>query len=131
MNKNFIRMVSRLVIASLLCLVLPMQQAYAGIVGTDRVTASAQSQSERTRIHTFFDREDVRKALLAQGVDGKTAMARVDALTDDEVHKVASNIDNLPAGGEILGILLTVFIVLLITDILGFTKVFSFTRSVQ
>lgn len=131
MNKNFIRMVSRVVIASLLSLSLPMQQAYAGIVGTDKVSVSAQSQSERERIRTFFDREDVRKAMQAQGVDAKTANARVDALTDDEAHKVASNIDNLPAGGDILGLIFTIFIVLLITDILGFTKVFSFTRSVQ
>ena len=131
MNKNFIRMVSRVVIASLLSLSLPMQQAYAGIVGTDKVSVSAQSQSERERIRTFFDREDVRKAMQAQGVDAKTANARVDALTDDEAHKVASNIDNMPAGGDILGLIFTIFIVLLITDILGFTKVFSFTRSVQ
>jgi hypothetical protein len=124
-------MISSVVIASLLSLVMPIQQAYAGIVGTDKVSISAQSQSERERIHTFFDREDVRKAMQAQGVDGKTANARVDALTDDEAHKVAGNIDNMPAGGDVLGLLFTIFIVLLITDILGFTKVFSFTRSVQ
>jgi hypothetical protein len=131
MNLQFMHMVSRLLIATVLCLVLPLQQAYAGIVSTDRVAASAQSQSERERIRTFFDREDVRKQLQAQGIDVKAANARVDALTDDEVHKVAGNLDNMPAGGDILGLIFLVFVILLITDILGLTKVFSFTRTVR
>jgi len=56
----------------------------------------------------------------------------VAALSDDEVGKLAANIDALPAGGaDIIGAILLVFIVLLITDILGFTKIFPFTRPVR
>ena len=58
------------------------------------------------------------------------AMARVSALTDDEASQLAQQIDNAPAGGFI-GALLLVFFVLLVTDILGLTKVFPFTRSVR
>lgn len=131
MNYIFIRMTSRVLIATVLCLVLPLQQASAGIVATDKVAMSAQSQSDRERIRTFFERDDVRKELQTQGIDAKAANARVDALTDDEVHKVAGNLDKMPAGGDILSLLLVVFLVLLITDILGFTKVFSFTRTAR
>ena len=38
--------------------------------------------------------------------------------------------DKAPAGG-IIGVILFVFFVLLVTDILGFTKVFPFTRSIR
>lgn len=131
MNSRFMRMTSRLLIASVLGLGLPLQSAYAGLVGTDKVAASAQSQSERERIRSFLDREDVRNELQAQGIDVNTAKARVDALTDEEVRKVAGKLDKMPAGGDIIGILFTIFIVLLVTDILGFTKVFPFTRSVK
>jgi hypothetical protein len=132
MNSRFMRMTSRLLIASVLSLSLPLQPTYAGMVETDKVAASAQSQSERERIRTFLDRADVRKELQTQGVDASAAKARVAALTDEEVHKVAGKLDKMPAGGDsILGILLTIFIVLLITDILGFTKVFPFTRSAR
>jgi hypothetical protein len=131
MNSRFMRMTSRLLIASVLSLALPLQSTYAGIVATDRVAASAQSQTERERIRTFLDRADVRKELQAQGVDANTAKMRVAALTDEEVHKVAGKLDQMPAGGDILGVLLTVFIILLITDILGFTKVFPFTHSIK
>ncbi|WP_059418370.1 PA2779 family protein [Sulfuricella sp. T08] len=131
MNSRFMRMTSRLLIASVLGLGLPLQSAHAGLVGTDKVAVSAQSQSERERIRTFLDREDVRKELQIQGVDVNTAKARVDALTDEEVQKVAGKLDTMPAGGEIIGILFTIFVILLVTDILGFTKVFPFTRSIK
>ena len=131
MTSLFMRMTSRVLIASVFSLVVPLQSAYAGMVSTDRVDASAQSQPERERVRTFLDREDVRKELHAQGIDADTAKMRVSALTDEEVHKVAGKLDTMPAGGEILGILFSIFVVLLVTDILGFTKVFSFTRSVK
>ena len=131
MNSRFMRITSHLLIASVLGLGLPLQSANAGLVGTDKVAVSAQSQSERERIRSFLDREDVRNELQTQGVDVNTAKARVDALTDEEVQKVAGKLDQMPAGGEIIGILFTIFIVLLVTDILGFTKVFPFTRSIK
>lgn len=131
MNSRFMRITGRLLIASVLTLGLPLQPAHAGLVGTDKVAASAQSQSERERIRSFLDREDVRKELQSQGIDADTAKARVDALTDEEVRKVAGRLDKLPAGGDIIGVLFTVFVILLVTDILGFTKVFSFTRPIK
>ena len=79
MNSRFIRMTSRLLIASVLSLSLPLQPTNAGMVETDKVTASAQSQSERERIRTFLGREDVRKELQAQGVDANAAKVRVAA----------------------------------------------------
>jgi Family of unknown function (DUF6627) len=131
MKSRFMRITSSMLIASVLSLGLPLQSAYAGLVGTDKVAVSAQSQSDRERIRTFFDREDVRKALQTQGVDGNTAKARVDALTDQEVQTLAGKLDTMPAGGDIIGILFTVFVILLVTDILGFTSVFSFTHSIK
>lgn len=132
MNSRFMRMTSRLLIASVLSLTLPLQTSYAGMVETDRVAATVQSQSDHERIRTFLDREDVRKEMQTQGVDANAAKVRVAALTDEEAHKIAGNLDKMPAGGDgILGILFTIFIVLLITDILGFTKVFSFTRPIR
>ena len=132
MNSRFMRITSRLLIASVLGLGLPLQSSHAGLVGTDKVAVSApQSQSERERIRSFLDREDVRNELQTQGVDVNTAKARVDALTDEEVRKVAGKMDQMPAGGDVIGILFTVFVILLVTDILGYTKVFPFTRSIK
>lgn len=130
MNLRFLRIVSRTLIVSLLGLSLPMQSAVAGLVGTHEA-ASAQSQPDRERIRAFLERAEVQAELQQRGIAPAEARARVNALTDDEVQRVAGKLDQLPAGGDIIGALLTVFIVLLITDILGFTKVFSFTRSIK
>jgi hypothetical protein len=106
---------------------LPLPAA-AGIITTDQVHASA----ERDRIRNFLDRAEARAKMENLGVDADAARARVDALTDDEAAQLAARIDQLPAGGEsILGILFAIFIILLVTDILGFTKVFPFTRSIR
>jgi len=61
--------------------------------------------------------------------------ARVAAMTDQEVTQLAGQIERLPAGGDgvggVLFLVVFVFLVLLITDILGFTKIFPFTRPVR
>jgi hypothetical protein len=102
--------------------------ASAGIVATDQI----QAYSAREKVRSFLDRIDVRARMEALGVDPEAARARVDALTDEEVSQLAGRIDQLPAGGDsVLGILFAIFIILLITDILGLTKVFPFTRSVR
>jgi hypothetical protein len=113
------RFVSSLLIVCLAGLGLPV---HAGMLPPD---------ADRAQIFSVLEREEVRTQLQAQGVDPAQVKARVAAMSDEEVAQLAGQIESLPAGGDVLGILLTVFIVLLITDILGFTKVFPFTRSIR
>ncbi len=55
--------------------------------------------------------------------------ARVAALSDDEAAQLAARLDELPAGGsDVLSVALIIFLVLLFTDIMGWTKIFPFTR---
>ncbi len=114
----------RRLIASLLilCVALPVP-SQAGMIALD---------GERVRVERLLERADVQEQLKALGVDPAQAKARVAALSDDEAAALAARIDSLPAGGaDIIGALLLVFIVLLITDILGLTKVFPFTKPIR
>jgi len=100
----------------------------AAIVTTDQVNAGV----ERAQVRSFLDRDDVRSRLQEFGVDPAAARARVAALSGDEVAALAGRIDQLPAGGtDLLTALLIVFIVLLITDILGLTHVFPFIKPMR
>lgn len=102
--------------------------ALAGIVSTDAVAAGA----ERERLTSLIDRHDVRERLQALGVDPANAKARVAALSDEEAAQLASQLDELPAGGaDVLVVALIVFLVLLFTDVMGYTKIFPFTRSAR
>ena len=70
--------------------------------------------------------------LEALGARRADVQARVDALSDEEVLQLAARLDSLPAGGDgFIGALVFVFLVLLITDIIGLTKVFPFTRPIK
>jgi hypothetical protein len=128
--KIFNRFVASSLIASTLLMGLPMQ-AQAAMVTTEEALASPAFALQRERVATFLARDDVLQALQSHGVTGDAATARVQAMTDAEVAQLAGQMDQLPAGGDILGIMFTIFIILLITDILGLTKVFPFTRSVR
>jgi len=128
---RFMRWTSRVVILSMLAMGLPMQSAFAGMVETDQAVSHELAGQDRARIKSFIDREDVLAQLQQQGVTAGEAKARVNALTDEEAHTIAGKLDQLPAGGDIIGVLFTVFIILLITDILGLTKVFPFTKPIK
>lgn len=124
--KAFHRWTARFLIVCMAGIGFPLP-ASAGVVTTDELVTSA----EKERVKGFLDRAEVRAQLQSMGVDADSARARVDALTDIEANDLAARIDQLPAGGDILGVLVVIFIVLLITDLLGWTRIFPFTRSVR
>ncbi|MEQ9198641.1 MAG: PA2779 family protein, partial [Rhodospirillales bacterium] len=68
----------------------------------------------------------------ALGVNPDEANLRVAALSDAEVARLAGEIKSAPAGqsavGAVIGAAVLIFVVLLITDLLGFTSVFGFTN---
>lgn len=121
--------VSHLVMFGVLALSLHFPAAQAGLVGTEAVISASQAQQQRERLQQALNRNDVKAELMARGVDPAQVQARVDSLTDQEVQGLSTKIDQLPAGGDsLLGVLVFIFIVLLITDILGFTNVFPFVK---
>lgn len=111
---------------------VPVGPAYAALVPTDRLIAAHELSAERERVVSFLAREDVQNELSKYGVERDEAAARVAALSDQEINKIATHIDELPAGqsavASIASAALTIFIILLITDILCLTSVFNFTR---
>jgi hypothetical protein len=111
-----------------------MHSAQATVISTEQV-AAAQAPAERSeghaRLNATLDRADVAAALQARGVDPLAARERVASLTDDEAAALATEIDRAPAGGDVVGTIVFIFVLLLITDILGFTKIYPFTRSIR
>jgi uncharacterized protein DUF6627 len=127
---SFRRFMASLLIVSLAGFGLPLP-AQAGMIATDSLAASG----ERERIGAMLERAEVRAGLEAYGVNPADVKARVAAMTDQEIGQLAGQLDRLPSGGstggDILFVALVVFLVLLLTDILGFTKVFPFTRTAK
>jgi len=111
------------------------QAAPTALIGTEQAAAAIQGSARseaHARLQTTLDRADLAAMFQARGVSTDELRARVDALTDAEAQQMVAQIDQAPAGAsDVVGILFTIFIILLITDILGLTKVFPFTRSVR
>lgn len=105
------------------------QSVQAALIGTAELAAVSASEPLREHLAVALTRPEVQAALERHGIARADAQARVAAMTDAEVQALASRLDTLPAGGDgIVGALLLIFLILLVTDILGLTKVFPFTR---
>lgn len=106
---------------------------HAALVTTNEVIKMSKDDFAREKVNTFLNRSDVRQQLEGMGVNADLAKTRVASLTDAEVAQIADRIDSMPAGGDALStvliVILIVFLVLLITDIAGYTDVFPFVKS--
>ena len=126
MKLNATRIVLAVTLAAFLSVGMP-RPAQAGLIGATSVIeagATTVRGENLARVEAALARADVRQQLEAWGVDAAAASERVAALTDAELSQLAKQIDTAPAGGEILALIGAVFLVLLILDYVGVTKIF-------
>jgi hypothetical protein len=99
----------------------------AAIATRDAVApaAAGNRDGQLARVHATLAREDVRAALVARGVDPDAAAARVAALSDRQLADLATQLDELPAGGSALAVVGIVFLVLLILEVTGVIDIFK------
>ena len=119
---------------------LPLGTAHAGMISTKEVIEPGLESNEashqtlgspRDRVKAVLARSNVRAEMMALGVDPKEADARIAALTDEELGRIAGQLDQLPAGegfgvGSALIILFVVFGVAVMLDALGMMNIFPF-----
>ncbi len=129
---HFAKYVSCFVTITMLLMSMPVQTLQASMIGTETVLILSKAQNMRENLHKFLERKDVQGMMMAQGISPIEATARVDCLSDAEVMQIADKMDQLPSGGDgvgaIVGAVLIIFLVLLLTDILGYTDVFPFVK---
>jgi hypothetical protein len=96
MNFAFKKTTCRALVVSLLA--LSFQTANAGLIGADQAAAGSTS-TERALVLSSLDRAEVATQLQSAGVDPLAARERVKAMTDQEIHAMAQDIQTAPAGG--------------------------------
>jgi hypothetical protein len=111
----------------------PCQSAMAAMIETESVVNTDRAQNAREYLKSLLAREEVKSALVSQGIDPLEAENRLNSLTDEEATRVADQLQALPAGGgfftTLLIVALIVFLVLLVTDITGYTDIFPFVKA--
>jgi hypothetical protein len=120
------------VLAVLSLLVIQVAPVQAAMLGNSDLLQRASGQIDRQQIKSLIEREDVQQQLVALGVDTEAAAERVDRMTDAEIAQINQRIAEMPAGGSsVLGVLLIIFIVFVITDVLGATDIFPFIKPIK
>ena len=116
----------------MLLIAVPYQTILAAMIPTEMTNDTIKGQEARAFLNELISREDIQNYLTKQGIDPLESKARVDSLSDSEAFMVAEQLEQLPAGGGAVGIIigaaLIIFLVLLATDILGYTDVFPFVK---
>ncbi|MDO8268464.1 MAG: PA2779 family protein [Moraxellaceae bacterium] len=129
MNLNVIKTTAAVLLVSMGMVSLPAQ---AVMISTEEAVQLAMpAGNERAAVNALMARADVQAELARFGVDPALAAERVAALSDAEIASLHQRVQSETAGGSVVGVIVFIFVLLLITDILGLTKVFPFTRSVR
>lgn len=117
---------------SVMLALIPILPTQAAMVGTDQIINPAPTHQARDHVKEFLSSEAAQQQLLELGVSPEEVTKRIDSLSDSELARINQGVDQLDAGGEsILGILLIIFIVFVITDVIGATDIFPFIKPVN
>ena len=120
--RRYTRTTGIIMAVMMLLISTPFQSALAALIDTETILDENQSQEARDYIKQLLAREDVRSALIAQGIDPLEAEARIASLSDSEVIELANQIENLPAGqgaiGLVIGVLIIVILVLVVLKLM-------------
>ena len=117
---------------SALLAIMPMMPAQAAMIDNDQIINPVQAGEARNNLQKFLDQEAAQQQLMAWGVSPDSIKERVDSLTDSELARINQELNNLEAGGtSVLGVLLIIFLVFVITDVIGATNIFPFITPVR
>lgn len=120
---SFRKLVVSIVCLSLSGLGIPVS-ANAGIIATGEYLALQDREIRIERINHALMQGRVREQLTSLGVDPDHAQQRVAALSDADLMALDGRLQELPAGGGVLELVVAAFLVILILDLAGVTDIF-------
>ncbi len=127
-NAPIMKPIIFIVIAAFCTTIIPFPALHAAMLPTASVFEN-DSDNIRCQVKRIMETQAVQQALEKRGVSTVEAMARVDALSDAQLQRLAAEMESLPSGqglGTLVGAAVFVFVLLLILDIAGVTDVFPF-----
>ena len=111
---------------SILMALTPVLPAQAALIGNDQIINQGLSNQTRAGLQQLLEKENLQQQLQEWGVNPDQIKSRIARLTDAELVRINQQINDLHAGGDVIGILLIIFLVFVITDIFGATDIFPF-----
>ncbi len=80
--------------------------------------AAFDRTADVTKIRSVLESKQIAQRLMDYGLTYDEAMARIDSMSDEQVHQLASNLDSLQAGGDVVGTVVGLLIIALLVVLL-------------
>lgn len=128
--RTLCRRIAPIVLAAFGLMSLHIPAVQAGMIAPSAYMAQESAADPHQQLQLFLARDEIRAELVKLGVDPAEADARVQALSDQEAALAVERMPQLPAGGDggLIGAIVFIFLVLLLTDLLGLTNVYPFVK---
>lgn len=120
--KNTVKPTSIFLAIVLVLVSTSYQSASAAMIGTEKLLQAGNNQKTRDYLHQLVDREEIKSALVSQGIDPQEAQLRIQSLTDHEIELIADKIDNLAAGRGVV-----IFSMVIVAVIIAALLIFNYT----
>ncbi len=82
--------------------------------------ASAGRTADLVKVQTALESKIIRQKLMDYGLSPDETMARLNGLSDEQIHQLAAHADSLQAGGDAVGLLFALMVVALLVVLLIF-----------
>ena len=106
--------ISIVMIIFVLNLITPIQPVFAALIGTDTYVEKEQIDNAREKVNVFLSKQKATQMMIQQGVNPDEVRNRMASLSDQEIMKISKQIDNLPAGGDGVSLVISVLIIVLL-----------------
>jgi Flp pilus assembly protein TadB len=121
LKRTFFKLLSIYLVLTMVLITLPAQ-GWAMFIPSQ--TAGTARQADTAAIQKTLESTVVKQRLLDYGLSSEEAMARINKLSDEQVHKFASRLDSLQAGADdgldaLAFILVVTLLVILILEVTG------------
>jgi len=118
-------------ILSIAMLSVSFTNVQAAIVSNDQIIQNIDQANDRAALLQTIKREDVQVQLTSMGVNAADVETRINQMTHEEVAQLNQQMAELPVGGSVVGIIILVFVIFVITDVIGATDIFPFIHPVR
>lgn len=89
-------------------------EANEGMISTTQVVEQMNRRETEQKVQEFLSRSEVRSEFTKRGVSPDEISARIASLTDQELNRLSQQMDEARYGGDVIGILVIVVLVLLV-----------------
>jgi len=118
-NDLLLRRIAIMLVVSM-ALISIVPQVEASFISSDESFSYNMRQQDTATIKKVLEQKLVKQRLKVLGYSEDEVKARIDKLSDNELHRFATQLDALTVGGDALGVLVAILVIVAIIALILF-----------